>query len=651
VCGACSFSRLVLPHLSLTTPARVCDKCVKELGSGSNSNFDSQTPASAQGKRSRASQSASGSAPVSGTAPTGDWESLLGVLEVPAWTYAVKPFTSHGSDVRIGRTVVRIIAGRSLACPPGATKPEADAAAPVDEQQGEDAEAAASATATAAAAAAGPAADPYRFSVTARINSNSARTTQQPPVSFATVPVSLALGGSTSSGSTGAKAVMGGRRARSGTVSGAHGAAPTEALVCDVAFGQDMLFDVSSGTESLQLQVVRHTRSKVGARGGAGPAARSGGSGFVSEVIGIASLPLRELQHQNKVALWLPLVPVTGDEGEAIDVADAVAHAPQSAAAGDGAGGSGGSPDVLEDPSNAPAICIEAQYIYNALGSFWAQLLPADAGPDNRPFHFSRFFRDFFVFLFQIQPVLWLLDCASPVISWRSPVVSAVVLAVLFYLTLNPWAILVLLHIFLLRHLMLRYIEHKAVAANDKGAQGVSLAYLSDVTPQDAERIISLCPSARQAAASANASPGVATAAATSVSVSGHGTRSPVPPLPLVPNPTTAEADAALIGVLSGMFDRLLPLCGTGSTLAQVDRALAFANSKVFALRRLLAWHDPAATGAVFVTALAGLIWSFFASQAPLYLAIGLVVLLMRTAPMVFIIKLLQSLGGFISRG
>ncbi len=661
---------MTLLHLSLTTPSRVCDKCAAELGpdadddgvldpspvspsaasnavsastssQGANSTGSSSSYAAGRSVSTRPSASSVASSgrggfnnnngmTVSGGASK-DWPALLGVLEVPAWTYAVKPFVPHGSNIRIGRVLLKIVSARNLPCPRSKASSTSSGRRTVDfEAPGNGPDS----TVTAA-----PSAPLNNFTFTAltRLGSQASRTNPVTPSAFSSIQINPSKTGRSHSS-----------LAAGGT--GRAGDAASSVPVCEAAWHESIVMDVASGNEVFEIQVLRSHNSRPGYASGTT-------SNFT---VGTATLPLKQLAHQKRVAMWLPLE--IGGSAASASSSSSSSSLKSSTISGlqsdpGAAAGSGGLDASLDD---SPAICIEAQYIYNSLGRFWSQLLPHQQDVDpiaGRQFSFSRFYRDFLFFILQIHSLFWFLDSASPVIGWRSPLVSFLTVAVGIYLVYNPWAVLVLLHIFLIRYILLRYLELRVTAGGSSTpGSPVSLSQLSDITPQDVEILASTCPDDPPAVLGGaqdgySSSRDVVASTGLRLGTSGAGSaadRSSIPPLKVGPNPSPEDADAALINLLSGMLDRLLPLSGANMSLAQYDRALAYSSATLHRIRRLLSWSNAGATAAILLYAIVGLVWSLWFSQSSLWLGLGLAVMLLRTSPMIFLGKAIGGLGRMI---
>ena len=126
VCSGCASTYVTLPRTNKRV--RVCNKCVGEMNLGKSSDqitdedidlmFDPKTMSKSNTKQPSQTEIQINPQEVPVTNPNSPQTSqLLGIVDVPAWTYLVKPFTSLGDQIRIGRVALRIVKISNLPLP------------------------------------------------------------------------------------------------------------------------------------------------------------------------------------------------------------------------------------------------------------------------------------------------------------------------------------------------------------------------------------------------------------------------------------------------------------------------------------------------------------------------------------------------------
>jgi len=762
ICNSCSLRRHVLPHAG-SSPVRVCDRCVVDLGiagerpatvagapAGANvagggvvpgsklSPIDQYTFTTPDGETLPPVSSLAGAGcvdpatlpstadPSKNTASAGVISSLtsqiLGVLDVPAWTYAVKPFTSHGSSVRIGRCLVRVLEAKNLRIPGIQASAKALEALSFSEDS------------------------PYQYTVVARVGSGSAARTafskaraphfrrkadqegsvEQAPKdsgidlinAYLDEETALAAAGVVLSSSSVNAALT---RARAASLANDQDAE----IVANCVWPESLVLDVSSNAESLRFDLycykdAAQTQS-AGSQAGSGKsstaitaaaAAVSGSSAAPTNAssmalstadvpslaprpvvpVGTVSLPLFSVASQKRYRLWLRLdTPLGVSDDRDSSVSDA---------------GASSVIDAPSDDSGVPAVCVEVQYIYNSLGFLWSQVSsPEESGqsvpdavvdsdgllpswtqsqsntPDSialrnqalvsmvaapRNFSIAQFLHDYFYFLYHFQFVWHILDLASGVLLWRLPLVTLCVLAVMLYVTFNPWAALVLILAYTGYHLYEGYraaSKSKTEATRRKDSSRASNADLSAtsaliaatsapaVSPQEVDMLASLAqtllpPDGSAPGSSFRVKGGDTLIPLNPTAPGGNPASVTVPPIPpphVLSEP--GQADRALLAVLIGMFERLLPLSsGTPITAASIlgQRARLLTIGRVAEFFRtatttaesfwaIFHWSNPTLSLSVSVCVAFWLVLALIGSQAPLWFMIVAAPMIVRS--------------------
>ncbi|GAB5369967.1 hypothetical protein AAMO2058_001451600 [Amorphochlora amoebiformis] len=272
------------------------------------------------------------------------------------------------------------------------------------------------------------------------------------------------------------------------------------------------------------------------------------------ECIGYCYIPLSELNHEQKVLGDFKLQRyIKEDDKKGKDKIDDTAK------------------NIWK--TKPPTVTLELKYTYSKMGE-----LASFLHPEPKPYTYGKFdinvlYANLMELLTNIQPILDFFYDVHLTISWKDPYWSFQVLVVFILTCYHPWLLLVIIQLWLLRYMLIKFLENEAKEEE------------SYVEVHDA-----------------------------------HDDGTPI-----------ADEEEVSLGVAARPLQAFIGASGYERTLATVQNRLFDANATLNTLYGLFDWHTPAITVTIFKVICGTTLYCIMLPNHYLILLVGCYILLMYT--------------------